>query len=147
MKRILALVVFAGIAAAGARLAWSPGEADTIVTSSIATASLMPEGRGPGQPATREAARYLVSNPARNESCHMKRLGETASGERLSAGSQCDKVWPGLSGVVSVDETGKGSFAMRDSKGHTVLAMAVGDGAAYESVDANGAMVSVFPDD
>jgi hypothetical protein len=130
MMAIRALIV--GVAAVGGSLWWfSPAHEATV--DPVVTASVH---RGIGQ------EEFTVSNMENRTACLItKGMTTTQRSSVVTAGEDCNAVWPGLLQASNWTENGDGTVVLTDSHGEEVLTLGLGDGVAFESLEpANAAL-------
>lgn len=118
-------VLLAAVLAVGGPLWWfSPAHevrADAITTGSVSTTG------------ERE---FTVSNMQSRTACLLSRGAMTTQrSSSVIAGEDCLAVWPGLERVRNWTDSGDGTIQLTDDSGEQILALGLGDGVAYESLE------------
>jgi len=128
-------VLIAGVAAIGGPLWWFSPAHEAAATDPIVTASVY---RGIGQ------EEFTVSNMENRTACLIaKGMTTTPRSSMLTAGADCDAVWPGLVQVSNWTENDDGTVVLTDSHGEQVLTLAIGDGVDFESLEPSNAALAL----
>ncbi|MDB5555307.1 MAG: hypothetical protein JWL86_5291 [Rhizobium sp.] len=128
-------MLIAGVAAIGGPLWWFSPTHQATATDAIVTASV---DRGIGQ------EEFTVSNMENRTACLItKGMTTTPRSSTLTAGADCDAVWPGLVQVNNWTENDDGTVVLTDSRGEQVLTLAVGDGVDFESLEPSNAVLAL----
>ena len=125
--------LLAGVLAVGGPLWWfSPAhdmQPDPVLTASISTTG------------ERE---FTVSNMQSRTACLISRGAMTTQrSSSVIAGEDCAAVWPGLERVRNWTDSGDGTIQLTDDSGEQILALGLGDGVAYESLEPSDASIAL----
>jgi len=128
-------MLMTGVAAIGGPLWWFSPAHESATPDPIVTASVH---RGIGQ------EEFTVSNMENRTVCLItKGMTTTPRSSMLTAGADCDAVWPGLVQVSNWTENDDGTVVLTDSHGEQVLTLAVGDGVDFESLEPSNAVLAL----
>ena len=128
-------VLIAGVAAIGGPLWWFSPAHESAATDPIVTASVH---RGIGQ------EEFTVSNMENRTVCLItKGMSTTQRSSVVTAGEDCNAVWPGLLEASNWTENGDGTVVLTDSHGEQVLTLGLGDGVAFESLEPSNAALAL----
>lgn len=87
---------------------------------------------------------FTVSNMQSRTVCLISRGKMTTQrSSSVIAGEDCVSVWPGLERVRNWTDSGDGTIQLTDSSGEQILALGLGDGVAYESLEPSDASIAL----
>jgi hypothetical protein len=87
---------------------------------------------------------FTVSNMQSRTACLISRGAMTTQrSSSVIAGEDCTTVWPGLAQARNWTDNGDGTIQLTDSRGEQILALGLGDGVAYESLEPADASIAL----